>query len=136
MNKYIRVGNIESREPTYLNNPPKNDKNIDIVVWHPNPYYGRESDFDWDNEGYAYVKDSPIVRYSPDCFKNPEQCMSVASFEFDPHEPCYELKHVCFRPFELSEKDYTDYLYVIRQVYKALKIELSEEIESGLIYAE
>lgn len=126
MNKYIRVGNIESRKPTYLFNPPVDDKNIDIVVWNPNPYYGWESNYDWDENGCAHLKDDYRVRIHPSCFKNPESCISIAGFKYDPKESCYELQHVCFRPFELSEQDYKDYLYVIRQVYKALDKELKE----------
>lgn len=134
MNKYIRVGNIESRKPTYLFDPPPDDKNVDIVVWSPNPYYGRESEYDWDDEGYAHLKEHYNVRIHPGCFKRTEQCMSIAGFRYDPKEPCYELQHVCFRPFELSEQDYKDYLYVIRQVYKALDKELIESISNGSYY--
>lgn len=134
MNKYIRVGNIESRKPVYLFDPPPDDKNIDIVVWSPNPYYGHESDYDWDDEGCAHLKGGYNVRIHPSCFKNSEQCMSVAGFRYDPKEPCYELQHVCFRPFELSKQDYEDYLYVIRQVYKALDKELTESIMNESCY--
>jgi len=131
MNKYIRVGNIESRKPTYLFDPPPDNKDVDIVVWSPNPYYGHEDEYDWDDNGCAHMKNYPNVTIHPGCFKNPEQCMSVAGFKYDSKEPCYELQHVCFRPFELSEQDYKDYLYVSRQVYKSLKEEIKKSIDDG-----
>lgn len=123
--KYIRVGNIEARNPTYLDN--RETKDIDIVCWEPNSYYSKEDEYLWDEDGIAHPRNRPYIYIYPSCFKNPETCYTVATFIYNEKEPCYNLTYTGFRPFELSEKDAQDFSYILKYLYKVLKYELKED---------
>lgn len=121
--KYIRVGNIESRKPTFITET----KDIDIVYWIPNTYYNRENEYEWDKDGNAHPPNKFNITIDSECFKHPETCFSIANFVYNEDEPCYDLNYIGFRPFELSEKDFNDFLYVTKYIYNILKKELEND---------
>ena len=88
-----RIGNLEFRPATYLlpkdKWPEKGAWNIDY--WYPNGYYGRESEYIKEGDWYINPKFS-FGRIHKDCFKNPQSCMAIASFEYC--DGYYELRFV------------------------------------------
>ena len=122
MKKQKRIGNLEFRKATYL--LPKKDwpKNpaYNIDYWYPNPYYGKEDEYELDPLGYYTPKDNP-ARISPNCFKNEQSCFAIASFEYDEHEGIYELRFIENRPLCLNEEERKAFWELIEYGYKALK---------------
>ena len=102
-----RIKNLEIRSATYLLPKDEWPEHIawSIDYWHPNCYYGREDDYIKDGDWYR-PKDHPYgYRIHKDCFKHPESCFSIASFEYDSHEGSYELHFVGDRPFALDKEE-------------------------------
>lgn len=111
--KNKRIGNLEIRPATYLLPKEKWPENSSwhIDYWYPNGYYGRESEYihpviagieqtDW------YVNPLyPNGRIHKDCFKHPQSCMAIASFNYNEHEGCYELEFVGDRPIQLTREE-------------------------------
>ena len=104
----MRIENLEFKEATYL--LPKEEwpehPSWEIVYWHPNEYYNRKDEFKTDdNYWYQYknVQEWNVhFRIHKDCFKHPEICYSIATFEYDENESFYELKFVGDRPLSLD----------------------------------
>lgn len=105
MIKKKRIGDLEFRPATYLlpkDEWPKNPS-WSIDFWYPNGYYGRESEFIKEGDWYLYP-DTPHYRVHKDCFKHPQSCMAIASFNYNEHEGCYELEFVLDRPISLPKE--------------------------------
>ena len=100
-----RIGDLEFRQATYLLPKEKLPENPawHIDYWYPNGYYGRESEFIKDGDWYLYP-DNHHFRVHKDCFKNPQSCMAIASFNYNSHEGCYELEFVGDRPMSLPRE--------------------------------
>lgn len=122
-----RIGDLEFRPASYL--LPKNKWpehctwNIDY--WYPNIYYGRESEYihpivagveqtDW----YVDPKLS-FGRIYKDCFKYPQLCMTIASFEYK-YEGYYELEFVEDRPLSLNKEEKEIFWELLEYGYKQL----------------
>lgn len=101
--KQIRIDNLEFREAKYLSDSPEHPS-YNIDYWYENTNYGTEDQYETDGEWY-WKSDSPYIRKHKSCFKHPESCFTIASFNYDEHEQDYELKFVGYRPIELFEKD-------------------------------
>ena len=109
-----RIQNIEVRnchsfngkvEPiqSHLSIPPFSFFNI--VKYYPNEYYGKESDYKWDESGeFAVVGES--IRIYKSCFVNPETTYAIASWGNVSIDKEYaELKFCGNAPFELSDTE-------------------------------
>ena len=109
----MRLGNVEFRMAKSLGRNPHDY--VDIVLWYPNAYYGREGEFEWSGE-WATPKDRPnSYRVHESCFKNPESCYTVATIDIR-EEP--DVHSVGLRAFELGPKDYADFLAIVKQAYR------------------
>lgn len=114
-----RIGNLQLRKATYLGKEPEH-VSYHIEKWEPNGYYGNEDKFIDEGDYYRYPDDDyRFVRIHKSCFKHPETCYSVATFEWDDHEEIYELHFVVDRPLHLSKEE--------REIFWQL-IELGEEV--------
>ena len=107
-----RIENLEFKRATYL--LPEDEwpehPSYHINYWYPNQYYGREDDFDKSEDGHWYLYKNPEpwqchFRIHESCFKNPESCFAVASFDYDKHEGYYELRFVGDRPLSLTKEE-------------------------------
>lgn len=108
-----RIGNLEFAPASYLLPKEKWPENPawHINYWYPNAYYGKESEYihpevagvkqtDW------YIDPScPSARIHKDCFKHPQCCMAIASFEYNLNECCYDLGFVGDRPIQLTPEE-------------------------------
>lgn len=125
--KNRRINNLMFRPATYLGEPPKNPS-WHIDRFYPNPHYGKEDEYIYHEEGYCTdPKYGDFYRISEGCFKHPESCCSIASFEYDSHEPCWELKFICDRPLDLTEDERQDFWELIQYGYKVLENYSDEE---------
>ena len=114
-----RIGNLQIRRATYLCKAPEHPS-YHIEKWEPNGYYGNEEKFIDEGDYYRYPDDAYMcIRINKSCFKHPEICYSIASFEWDDHEGIYELRFVGDRPLHLSKEE--------REIFWQL-IELGEEV--------
>lgn len=99
-----RIEDLEFRPASYLlpeNKWPENPA-YDIVLWYPNLYYGRDDEFPEDPSDNSYRLDPKYQnhRIHKSCFKYPESCFTIASFDYDSHENFYELHFCLDRPIE------------------------------------
>lgn len=104
MIKRKRIGDLEFSPASYLlpkERWPENPS-YDIVLWYPNSYYGRDEEFPEDLLDNSYRNDPKYwnCRIHKSCFKNPETCFTLASFDYDEHEHFYELHFCLDRPIE------------------------------------
>lgn len=121
MIKNKRIGDLEFRPATYLlpkNEYPKNPA-WHIDFWYPNAYYGKESEYIKEGDWYLYPN-SPHCRVHKDCFKHPQSCMAIASFNYNNHEGCYELEFVGDRPLSLSKEDREIFWELLEYGFKQL----------------
>lgn len=128
--KNYRINNLMFRPATYLGDPPKHPSwSIDKFV--PNKYFGKESEYTYHEDGYytdpEWEAQGIHCKISKDCFKHPETCYSIASFEYDPSEPCWELKFIGNRPMYLSEDERNDFWELIIYGYDVLNDYSDEE---------
>lgn len=110
-----RIGNLSIRVATYLCETPEHPS-YHIDMWYPNPYYGKESDYVYDEEGGFYKSnDYHSFRISESCFKHPESCFSIASFDYD-KEGFYELRYIGSRPIDYlkTEEEMMNFQELIR----------------------
>ena len=102
--KNKRIGNLEFKPASYLLPKEKWPENPawEIVLWIPNTFYGRDNEFPESPTDPTYRIDLkyPNHRIHKSCFKFPESCFTLASFEYDEHEDFYELQFCGDRPIE------------------------------------
>ena len=100
-----RIGNLELRRASYLlpeeEYPEHPSYHIDY--WYPNGYYGKENEYIKDGDWYIYP-DNSYCRVHKDCFKNPQSCFAIASFDYD-KEGFYELHFIGDRPLHITEEE-------------------------------
>ena len=114
-----RIGALQLRKAPYLGEEPEHPS-YHINKWETNPYYGNEDKFVDEGDYYRYPDDAyRCIRIHKSCFKSPESCYSIASFDWDDHEEIYELRFVGDRPIHLSHEE--------REIFWQL-IELGEEV--------
>lgn len=98
-----RIKNLEFRAASYLLSKDKwpEHPSYHIDLWMPNGYYGHDEEFPEDPKysDYRIYPDMPFCRIHKDCFKHPETCFAIASFDWD-KEGYYEVHFVSDRPLE------------------------------------
>lgn len=123
-----RIGDLEFRPATYLLPKDKWPKNPSwhIDFWYPNGYYGRESEFIKEGDWYL-CPDNHHCRIHKDCFKHPQSCMAIASFNYNEHEGCYELEFVLDRPISLPKELRDTFWELLEYGFNQLNQEENEE---------
>lgn len=114
-----RLNNLEIREATYLGSPPK-IKSWHINYWYPNPDYGQEDKYIRKGDFY-YSKDVWVFKKHKSCFEHKECCFTIASFNYDSKEPCWELQFIGDRPLCLNKKEREDFWKLVEYGYKNLE---------------
>ena len=99
----IRLGNLELRKAVYISDKVPEHPSYHIDKWEPNPRYKQERKYIKEGDYYK-PKDTHHYRIHKSCFKNPETCYSIASFDWDKEE-FYELHFVGDRPFNLNKEE-------------------------------
>lgn len=98
----MRIDNLEYRKCSYLGPEPEHC-GWEICKWEPNDYYGKESEFTKDGEFYRPNNEHyDFMKIHKDCFKRPEISYTIASWEWNDHESCYELEFIGDRPLNLD----------------------------------
>lgn len=98
-----RIGDLEFRVATYL--LPKSEypehPSYHIDLWYPNNYYGHDEEYPEDPRDSSFRIDPeiPYCRIHKECFKHPESCFAIASFDWD-KEGYYEVHFIGDRPLE------------------------------------
>ena len=116
-----RIKDLEFAPVSYLFPKEKWPENPSwhINYWYPNGYYKRESEFIKEGDWYLYP-DNYHCRVHKDCFKNPQSCMAIASFNYNDHEGCYELKFVGDRPIQLTKEERDIFWKLLEYGFKQL----------------
>lgn len=116
LNKF-RINNIEYR---------CTGDSHQILKYTLNPYYGKESEYVYDENSKTYSKPGVVnTKYSPGLFKDKETAYTIASFE-EYDDDCYELCYCSSRPFELSDEEFE----VFRQLTKLVSDNLNNRDEN------
>jgi hypothetical protein len=126
-----RINNIEVTN-FYLNNegvpkPLQNHLNdtfwfFEIILKQPNPYYGKESEYELVALGDYYKAKNSNVKIHKNCFKRPEGSLMIAYWTNINHdEKVPDLIFVGDRPFELDLEDAEDFFQCARIGQKHIK---------------
>lgn len=112
-----RIGNLEVRKVT--NWLKEDSKYIEFIKWHPNIYYGRESEYIWDDKREQY-KDPKCNWWYIDksCFKHPESCYVIAFLDTFEEEP--DIQTVGSRPFKLDIDEYVIFRDLVNYTFEQL----------------
>ena len=113
--------NLEFRQSTYLllkEEYPENP-NYSIVCYYPNPYYGKENEYQQDDLGWCY-KDGSCSRIHKSCFEGKENCLTIAVFYYDEHDERYEFRFVGDNPLCLDEDGRKVFWELIRYGFENL----------------
>lgn len=124
-----RIGNLEFTPASYLLPKDKWPKNPSwhIDYWYPNEYYGRESEYEKEGDWYRDPK-LGFSRIHKSCFKNPESCFAIASFDYDEHEHFYEVHFILDRPItSLSSEEQIIFWELLKYGNKQLNKHNDEE---------
>jgi len=123
-----RIGNVGARRMADY------EYKYEIVLYYPNPFYGKESEYIQSDKPEFLCKPSATGAYirttgsyiHKDCFINPESCYVVARISND-DDP--DVRSVGLRPWDLEEQDKKDFEQVIRWCTKedAVSADLTEE---------
>ena len=100
----IRLGNLELRKAVYISDKVPEHPSYHIDKWVPNVHYKQERKYIKDGDYYRPKDGSLHYRVHKSCFKSPETCYSIASFDWDKEE-FYELHFVGDRPFNLNKEE-------------------------------
>ena len=123
-----RIENLEFRPASYLlpkDEWPKNPA-WHIDYWYPNAYYGKESDYIKNGDWYE-IPEYPGSRIHKDCFKSPESCMAIGSFEY--YDGVYEFQFVGDRPVQLTKEERDIFWDLIAYGFKVLNKDENENEE-------
>ena len=89
---------------------------FEIVKYYPNSYYGKESEYEFDEDRNLYKGKYFNTFINKSCFKNPESCFTLASWvDIDHDEKTPDLKFVGKRPLELDEDELKDFLICAKE---------------------
>ena len=107
--KHMRLGNIEVRQI-------ESDKySHEIVRWEPNPHYGKESNYTYNEDTGFYDDESGHMHFDPNCFKHPETCYVLAWITDDKE---HDVHSVGKRPWELDDDDYRCLCEILKVLFR------------------
>ena len=109
----IRIGNLELRKASYLCEEPEVPA-YHIDKWVPNEHYKQQRKYIKDGDYYKPKNSNYHYRIHKNCFKHPECCYSIASFDYNEKNGCYKFKFIDNRHSELS----TDELITLFKLIK------------------
>ena len=115
----IRIGNLELRKASYLCEEPEVPA-YHIDKWVPNVHYKQQRKYIKDGDYYRPKNSEYQYRIHKNCFKNPESCYSIAEFEYNEKEGCYEFKFIDNRPLELNVDEQAILFKLIRLGFSIL----------------
>lgn len=79
---------------------------FEIVKYEPNPYYGKEEEYDFDGEYYRPKGYDNLYSIHKSCFTNPESSFMLGCWKnIDNDELIPNLELVNSRPFDLDEEE-------------------------------
>lgn len=106
-----RVGNIDLR---------KSYDHLEIVKWNTNRMYGKQDQYDApDARGLCKSKTDPYIKVHEDCFKQPEFCYTLASWDLADEEP--DLRYCGRRPLDLMLDEYDVFEQLVREGYEYIE---------------
>lgn len=120
-NIIYRIGNLALQHCSYLGDKPEHPS-IDIVLYYDNPDYNQQDKYHTEDGVWFTSNEYGISwRKHVSCFKNKESCYSLAMWEYDSHEPCWELKFICDRPLQLTKEERMVFFDLVEKGYKYLE---------------
>lgn len=106
-----RVGNIDLR---------KCNNTLEIVKWVENDLYNKQGDYESPNKlGLCRSKNSVHSWVHESCFKNPEVCYTLASWDLKEKEP--DLRYCGRRPLDLLMSEYEVFEQLVREGYEFIE---------------
>lgn len=105
------------------------NKLYEIVKWQPNPYYGKEDEYEYDQVEQSYCKGN--IHISKSCFENKETCFVVAFVELNRKEEP-DIRIVGSRLLDLTNDEYMDFKKIMRYAYYLLEDVYIDDFEEFL----
>lgn len=145
----LRVGDVELRtalplfvrgEDKTLQKPTEDSRYLEVVKWQPNDKYGKEDEYEKHERengmGCYYTKkgEEYSIRYDESCFRHPESCYTLASYDYDKKEDFYSLRFCGDRPLDLDEKDFKDFIEVIRAAKDIINNQIKQSNDGETSY--
>ena len=100
-------GDVPKPIQSHLDIPPFSF--FDIVKYTPNPYYGKEDEYQWEGDNASKFFGSAVgyITIHKSCFQHPETSYTLAYWEnLDNDEIIPNLTFVGSRPFDLEESEH------------------------------
>lgn len=92
-----RIGDLGFNKATYLGEEPENPS-YHIDYYCPNEYYGKEKEFNKEDDEFYVNPKYPFYKIHKNCFKHKEINLAIASFVYNKKNECYEFEYVSDRP--------------------------------------
>lgn len=106
-----RIGNIDLR---------RSHNYIEIVKWQPNDLYNKQDQYGKpDANGLCESRTDPCIKAHEDCFKYPEYCYVIASWDLADEEP--DLRYCGRRPLDLMLDEYEVFEQLVREGYEYIE---------------
>jgi hypothetical protein len=124
-------GDVPKPSQSHLNIPPFSW--FGIEKFQPNPYYGKESEYEWVEDEKMYrSKQYKNVWISPSCFKNKETAYILASWNNMDHDECTpDLEFTGNRPFQLDDEELKAFWIVAKNCQQHLERILEGAYKEG-----
>lgn len=134
----MRIGNIEAKNYANVNGVikpmqyhlNKNFSFFEIVKWEPNPYFGKQDEYELDASGETWKRKdgtSYVGLVGDSFFTMQESCYMLASFkDLDHDEISPELQFCGGRPFNLSEEEMKHFMQVSKACYENIQDQIQE----------
>lgn len=103
---------------------------FEMVKYEPNPYYGKEEEYDVEGEYYIPKNSDGLYKIHKSCFKNPENSYLLASWKnIDDDELSPDLQFVNSRPFELDKEGQKVFWELAKLGQEHINTELKKFVE-------
>lgn len=134
----MRIGNIEATNyvnvegvikpmQSHLN---KNFSFFEIIKWEPNPYFGKQDEYELDGFGETWKRKdgtSSVGLVGESFFTKTESCYMLAHFaDLNHDEVCPELRFCGGRPFDLSIEEMRDFMQAAKACYENIQGQIQE----------
>lgn len=120
-NNIYRIGNLALNHCSYLGEKPEHPS-ICIDLYYNNPDYNQQDKYKT-KDGVWFTSNEYGISWRKhiSCFKHKESCYSLASWEYDSNEPCWELKFIGNRPLQLTKEERMIFFDLVEKGYKYLE---------------
>jgi hypothetical protein len=123
-------GDVPKPSQSHLDIPPFSW--FGIEKFEPNPYYGKENEYELDGNYYLPKNEAVygLYRIHKSCFVNPETAYVLASWNNMDHDECTpDLEFTGNRPFELGYEEFKEFWTVAKNCQQHIERILNDGLD-------